>query len=116
MTVARAMLDSGLAAVTHVEWSEDGSSVSPDVAATAVTLESAADLSTYARKGINVVSPPLFSAQASGACTITHWRFTTASSGGTAKTAWNALTSAQVLAAGGQIQLADAAIGENLEV
>jgi len=114
MTAARAALDAALSGVSHVEWSENGSAVSANLAATAVTLESAADLSSYARKGIDVGSPPLLSAQVTGACTITHWRFTTAASGGTAKTAWNALTSPQVKSVGQQISLADAAIGEKL--
>lgn len=116
LTIAacRTALDSGLTGVTHVEWSENGSTVSSKVAATAVTLESAVDMTTYARKGIDVASPPQLSAAASSAGTITHWRFTTASSGGTAKTGWNALTSPAVLASGGQISLADAALYEKL--
>lgn len=107
-------LDAALTGVTHIEWSENGSSVSSKVTATAVTLESALDIGAYVRKGIDVASPPQLSAAASSAGTITHWRFTTASSGGTAKTNWNALTSSAVLASGGQISLADAAIYEKL--
>lgn len=114
MAAARAALDAALAAVTHVEWSENGSTVSSKVAATAVTLESAADLTTFARKGIDVASPPQLSAAASSAGTITHWRFTTASSGGTAKTSWNALTTSVVLALGEQIRMNDAGIGEKI--
>ncbi len=109
-----AALDTALSGVTHVEWSENGSTVSSKVAATAVTLEPAADLTTYARKGISVASPPQLTAAASSAGTITHWRFTTASSGGTAKTGWNALTSPAVLASGGQISLANVALYEKL--
>ena len=45
---------------------------------------------------------------------ITHWRFTTASTGGTAKTAWNALSSPAALVAGGQISLANTALYEKL--
>lgn len=114
IAAARAALDAALAAVTHIEWSENGTSVSSKVAATAVTLESASDQATYARKGISVTSPPLLSAAASAAGTITHWRFTTASTGGTAKTQWNALTTPAVLAIGGQINLADHAIYEKI--
>ena len=110
-----AALDTGLTGVTHVEWSEDGSTVSSKLAATAVTLESAVDSGAgYARKGIDVASPPQLTAASSSAGTITHWRFTTAASGGTARTSWNALTSAAVLALGGQISLADAALYEKL--
>ena len=116
MARARAALDTALTSVTHVEWSENGSTVSSKVAATAVTLESAADLTTYARKGIDVASPPLLSAAASSAGTISHFRFTTASSGGTAQTSWNALTSAVVLASGEQIRVNDAGIGEKITI
>lgn len=116
MARARAALDAALASVTHVEWSENGSTVSAKVAATAVTLESAQDLTTYARKGIDVASPPLLSAAASSAGTITHWRFTTASSGGTAQNGWVALTSSIVLALGEQIRVNDAGIGEKLTI
>lgn len=109
---ARAALDAALTGVTHAEWSENGTTVSAKVAATAVTLEAAADLTTYQRKAIDVASPPLLSAAASAAGTITHYRLTTASSGGTAKTAFVPLTSAITLAIGEKISLADAAIGE----
>lgn len=118
MARARVALDEALVDVTHVEWSTNGSSVTSRVAATAVTLEAAADLTTYARKGVDVASPPLLSA----ACTagadisVTHWRFTTASSGGTAQTGWNALTAAIPLAAGEQIRINDAGIGEKLTI
>lgn len=107
-------LDAALTGVTHIEWSENGSSVSSKVTATAVTLESALDIGAYVRKGIDVASPPLLSAAASSGGTITHFRFTTASSGGTAKTTWVALTTAVVLVTGGQISLADAALYEKL--
>ena len=112
MARARAALDAALLDADYVEWSENGSTVSAKVAATPVTLEPAADMTTYARKGIDVASPPLLSAAASSAGTITHWRFTTASSGGTAQTGWNALTSPVVLASGEQIRVNDAGIGE----
>lgn len=124
LTVAAriAALDTALTGVTHIEWAELGAAtagtstgtVSSKVAATAVTLESAVDIGAYVRKGIDVASPPQLSAAASSAGTIRFWRFTTASSGGTAKTFWNQLTSDAVLASGGQISLADAAIYEKL--
>lgn len=110
----QAGLDAALTGVTHVEWSENGSTVSANVAATAVTLEAAVITGGYCRKGIDVASPPLLSATATNACTITHFRFTTASSGGTAKTTWNALTSSATLAQGGQLSLADAALYEKI--
>lgn len=116
MARARAALDTALGSVTHVEWSENGSTVSSKVAATAVTLESAVDMTTYARKGIDVASPPLLSAAASSAGTVTHWRFTTASSGGTAQNGWVPLTSSVVLASGEQIRVNDAGIGEKLTI
>lgn len=115
MARARAALDAALTA-TYVEWSENGSTVSSKVAATAVTLESAADLTTYARKGIDVASPPQLSAAASSGGTITHFRFTTASSGGTAQTQWIALTSSVVLLTGEQIRMNDAGIGVKLTI
>lgn len=116
MARARAALDYALASATYVEWSENGSTVTAKVTATAVTLESAVDMTTYARKGIDVASPPQLSAAASSAGTITHSRFTTASSGGTALTSWNALTSSVVLASGEQIRVNDAGIGEKITI
>ena len=115
---ANAGLDAALSGVTHVEWSENGSTVSAKVAATAITLEAANDQGAYQRKGIDVASPPLLSAGASAAGTITHYRLTTAASGGTAKTRWTQLrdgggTPAPItLALGEKISLTDAAIGE----
>jgi len=116
LTMARtqAALDHALSGATHVEWSENGSTVSAKVAATAVTLESAVDMTTYARKGIDVASPPQLSAGASSAGTITHWRLSNAASGGTPQTGWNALTSPIVLALGEPIRINDAGIGEKL--
>lgn len=116
MARARVALDTALSGATHIEWSENGSTVSAKVAATAVTLEAAVDMTTYARKGIDVASPPLLSAAASSAGTITHFRFTTASSGGTAQTSWNALSSPVTLALGEQIRINDAGIGEKLTI
>lgn len=116
MARARAALDAALTSVTHVEWSENGSTVSSKVAATAVTLEAAVDATTFAQKGVDVASPPLLSAAASSGGTITHWRFTTAATAGTAQTSWNALTTAVVLATGEQIRVNDAGIGEKLTI
>lgn len=116
LTVAAriAALDAALTGVTHVEWSENGSTVSANVAATAVSMESALDIGAYVRKGIDVASPPLLSAAAAAACTITHFRFTTASSGGTAKNTWVAGTSPAVLILGGKVSLADFGVYEKL--
>lgn len=112
MARARVALDAALVDADYVEWSENGSTVSAKVAATAVTLEAATDQTTFARKGIDVASPPQLSAAASSAGTITHWRFTTAASGGTPQTGWVELTSPIVLTLGEQIRLNDAGIGE----
>ena len=109
-----AALDTMLTGVTHVEWSENGTTVSANVAATAVTMEAALDIGAYVRKSIDVASPPLLSAAASAGCTITHFRFTTAASGGTAKTTFTALTASVTLVTGGKISLADAALYEKI--
>lgn len=125
ITALRTGLDSALTGVTHIEWSESATTgtstgtVSTHVAATPVTtggatIEAASDQTTYARKGVHIASPPLLSAPASAGCTITHWRFTTASTGGTAKTYWNVLSSPVVLASGGQINIGDYAIYEKI--
>lgn len=116
MAEARTALDERLTDVTHVEWSENGSTVSSKVAATAVTLESAVDMTTYARKGIDVASPPLLSAAASSGGTITHFRLTNASSGGTAQTLWIELDDPVVLATDEQIRVNDAGIGVKLTI
>ena len=109
---ARAALDAALTGVTHIEWSANGTTVSTEVAATAVTLESAVDQTTFQRKAVDVASPPLLSAAASAIVTINHYRLTTASTGGTAKTAFVPLTSPITLAIGEKISIADAALGE----
>lgn len=114
MAAARVGLDAALTGVTHIEWSENGSDVSTRVAATAVTLEAASNQTTFARKAVSVASPPLLSAAATSGGTITHWRFTTASTGGTAKTAWNELTTPITLATGEQIRINDVGIGEKI--
>lgn len=113
ISTARTGLDSALTGVNQIEWSTDGATVTSRLAATTVTLESAADLTTYARKGISVASPPLLTAglTAGAGVSITHWRF---SQSGTAKTNWNALSSPAALVAGGQISLANAALYEKL--
>lgn len=94
--------------VTHVAWSENGSSESANVAPTAVTLKAATndDPSVVANDGA------LESAAASSGCTITHWAFKDAT---TLQTTWNELDDPVVLLAGGKITVADGALKENID-
>ena len=94
--------------VTHVIWSENGSSESANVAGTAVTLKSAtnADPSVVSNDGA------LESAAASSGCTITHWGFAATS---TLQTTWNEFDDPVVLLAGGKITVADGALKENID-
>jgi hypothetical protein len=102
-----AALDEGLVNVTHVLWSENGSSESANVARTAVTLKSA----TSANPSVKSNDGALESAAASSGCTITHFAFGATA---TPQTTWIELDSPAVLLAGGKITVADGALAEKL--
>lgn len=100
-------LDSGLSGVTHVWWSENGSSETAKVAKTSVTLKSA----TVANPSVKSNNGALSSAQASSSGTISHFGFGTSS---TLYTSWVQLTNSVVLAQNGTISVADGALAERL--
>lgn len=109
LTTARmkAALDAGLSEVTHVQWSENGSSESANVARTATTLKAA----TTANPSVMSNDGALESAAAGAGCTITHFGFSAAA---TLKTTWIALDAPAVLLTGGKITVADGALQEKL--
>ena len=98
-------MDAAAAAVTHIAWSENGSTESGNVAPTAVTLKAA----TNANPSVVANNGSLESAPASSGCTITHWAFKSATA---LQTTWNELPDAAVLLAGGKITVADGALKE----
>lgn len=93
--------------VTHVQWSENGSSESANLARTAATLKSA----TNANPSVISNNGALETAAASGAATITHFAF---AADATLQTTWIALDSERTLAEGDKLTAADGALKENL--
>jgi hypothetical protein len=102
-------LDAGVASLVRVVWSEDGATISSNVAPTTMTLSSA----TTANPSVVANSGALESAEASGPCTITHFAFAQ-SDGTTLGTTWNELDSPAVLLGGGKITVAIGALKEEL--
>jgi hypothetical protein len=98
--------DTAGTSVTHVQWSENGSSESSNLARTAITLKSA----TSAHPSVKENNGAATSASASGACTISHFAF---SDGATRQTAWIALTTSRTLAVGDKLSIADGALKVN---
>lgn len=104
-------LDEGLDDVTHVVWSENGSSQSDKVAPTAVTLKSATD----ANPSVKANDGALESDGATEGVTITHFAFANIDGETvTLRTTWNELDEPAVLLAEGKITVADGALAENL--
>src|SRR5690606_35908866 len=113
LTTARmaAALVEALKNVTHVFWSDNGSTVSASVAATAVTLNSA----TTANPPVVSNDGALESADATVAVTITHYALSYLDGGTPVReTTWKELDSPAVLLAGGKITVADEALKEQL--
>jgi hypothetical protein len=104
-----AALDTGLTSVTKILWSENGSSETANLAATAATLKAA----TNADPSVKATDGALESATASGACTITHFAFADVSD--VLQTTWNALDTSRTLAIGDKLTIADGALSERLD-
>lgn len=99
-------MDAAAATITHVAWSENGSSESSNVARTAVSVTSA----TTANPSVIANDDDIESAEASGACTITHFAF---HDGTGPVTTWNELDDPVVLLEGGKITAAAGELTEN---
>jgi hypothetical protein len=99
--------DEAAALVTHVQWSENGSSESASLARTAVTLKAA----TTAHPSVVANNGAIESAAASAGCTITHFAF---AADGTVQTEWVALGTSRTLLAGDKVSAADGSLAISL--
>ena len=92
-------------ATDHIAYSANGTSETASLARTAIgatgwSAATAADPSVKANANI------LTSAAATGAVTVTHFAIYTASTGGTQRTDWQALTASKALAIGDKLEWA----------
>lgn len=102
------------AATDYIAYSANGTSETGSLARTSVgaTGWAAATAATPSVKANNAV---LTSATASGAVTVTHFAIYSASSGGTQRTDWTALTTSRTLAIGDSLQWAIGACSVTLD-
>jgi len=99
---SRTTLDSAIANGDIVKWSENGSSASGNLAATAIA---AWDAATSADPAVRQNTAAVDSAAASTGCTITH--FAVYDSGGTTqKTDWTTVTLQRTLLTGDKLNIA----------
>ena len=103
----KAAQDAAGTGVTHVQWSENGSSESSNLARTSVTLKAA----TTANPSVIANDGALESAAASGGATITHFAF---AADATLYTTWIPLATSRTLGVGDKITAEDGALKENL--
>jgi hypothetical protein len=105
LTTARmkAALDEGMTGVTHVQWSENGSSESGNLARTSLT--NGVSAATTANPSVAGNGGAEESAGASAGCTITHFAFSGGTGGADLFTLWIPLDDSAVLLAGGKIIL-----------
>ena len=99
-------MNAAAATITHVAWSENGTTESTNLARTAVTMKTA----TTANPSVVSNNGALESAAATGDCTISHFAF---HDGTGTVTTWVALSSPAALLTGGKITAADGALAEN---
>jgi hypothetical protein len=104
---AAATLDARWTGTEYVAYSENGTSESANLARTAVT---AWDAATVADPSVKQNTNLLTTANATGAGTITHFALYSASSGGTQRTDWTALSASQPITAGGRGEWAAGAL------
>jgi hypothetical protein len=115
LTQARqqAILDAEFVAGDYFAWSENGTSESSYLARTAVSAWTSASAANPSEKSNNGA---LLSAACSGdAKTFTHWAVFSASTAGTQKTDWTALTQSQLLNTGGKLSIAANALKVTLD-
>ena len=98
----------------YIAYSANGTSETASLARTAIcaTGWAAATAATPSVKANNAV---LNSAAASGAVTVTHYAIYSASTGGTQRTDWQALTASRTLAIGDSLQWATGACAVTLD-
>lgn len=114
LTQARqqAILDAEFVAGDYIAYSSNGSSESSAIARTAIGAWSSA---TAASPSVKQNSNALTSAAASGSATITHFAIFSASTGGTQKTDWTALSSSRSVVSGDTLQWAVGALQVTLD-
>ena len=105
------VLDAQLASGDYIAWSTNGSSETANLARTAIGGWASA---TNADPSSKSNSGALQSAAASGAATVTHFAIYSASTAGTQKTDWTALSSSRTLATGDKLDIAANAIAVTL--
>lgn len=107
-TEAQATLDARFpttGGTDHVAWSTNGSSEFAGLARTAVGATGWA-AATAADPSVKSNGSTLTTAAATGAGTVSHFAIYSASSGGTQRTDWTALTTSRTVAIGDQLQIA----------
>ena len=102
------------ASTDHVAYSANGTSEFASLARTAIGATGWAT-ATAATPSVKANNAQLTSAAASGAGTITHFAIYSASSAGTQKTDWTALSASKVLGIGDQVQWAIGALQVTLD-
>ena len=102
------------ASTDHVAYSTNGTSEFASLARTAIGATGWAT-ATAATPSVKANNAQLTSAAASGAGTITHFAIYSASSAGTQKTDWTALSASKVLGIGDQVQWAIGALQVTLD-
>ena len=102
------------ASTDHVAYSTNGTSEFASLARTAIGATGWAS-ATAATPSVKANNAQLTSAAASGAGTITHFAIYSASSAGTQKTDWTALSASKVLGVGDQVQWAIGALTVTLD-
>lgn len=98
----------------HIGYSANGTSESGVLARTAVGATGWA-AATAATPSVKANGSALTSAAASGSATITHFAVFSASTGGTQRTDWTALTASKAVASGDQLTWAIGALAVTLD-
>ena len=102
------------ASTDHIAYSANGTTETGSVARTAIGATGWA-AATAATPSVKANNAALTSAAASGAVTVTHFAVYSASSSGTQKTDWQALSSSRTLASGDQLTWAIGACSVTLD-
>jgi hypothetical protein len=102
------------ASTDHIAYSANGTTETGSVARTSIGATGWA-AATAATPSVKANNAALTSAAASGAVTVTHFAVYSASSSGTQKTDWQALSSSRTLASGDQLTWAIGACSVTLD-
>lgn len=98
----------------YIAWSADGSAETGSLARTAIGATGWA-AATAATPSVKANAIALTSAAASGSVTVSHFAIYTASTGGTQRTDWTALSASKALTAGDQLSVAVGAVSVTLD-